>query len=167
MNTITKIGDCVFLVTSYPGDGGMGMNNRISNMRDNIFNKENPFTVPDGYFDHLEDRIMSGLPNDDRNKKRIIGLRHVWIAAASVLLLFAAIRFWPDLTAEQNMTESMIDDDTIYQWLYLTDKASLLAISVDADVEPLTEMDPQEIIRYLERDNDIISICSTLDDTQY
>ena len=45
--------------------------------------RENPFRVPEGYFDNLTDRVMSQLP-ERRQKSRLLPLRPWYYAAASI-----------------------------------------------------------------------------------
>ena len=40
---------------------------REENILKERFGKENPFKVPDGYFDHLTERIMDNLPDQARS----------------------------------------------------------------------------------------------------
>jgi hypothetical protein len=54
-------------------------------------NKENPFRVPEGYFDDLAVRIRNGIPTnkDAKQKHTLISLKPY--AAAAVLLIIALI----------------------------------------------------------------------------
>ena len=54
-------------------------------------NKENPFRVPDGYFDDLAERIRDGIPTikEVKQKHTLISLKPY--AAAAVLLVIALI----------------------------------------------------------------------------
>ena len=45
---------------------------REENILKERFGKENPFKVPDGYFDHLTERIMENLPEQE---VRVIDIR--------------------------------------------------------------------------------------------
>lgn len=69
---------------------------REENILKERFGKENPFKVPDGYFDHLTERIMEKLPEqeirviDIRSRQtlwRKLPLRKIAAAVAVVALL--------------------------------------------------------------------------------
>lgn len=55
------------------------------------FGKANPFRVPEGYFDNLEKRVMSNLPNVEVSKQTVAHKISLWkqlrpyLAAASFL----------------------------------------------------------------------------------
>ena len=66
------------------------------------FGKENPFKVPDGYFDHLTERIMENLPEqevrviDIRSRQTLwqkLSLRKI-AAAVAVAALLGGGTFW-------------------------------------------------------------------------
>ena len=55
------------------------------------FGRQNPFRVPEGYFDSLTERVMTQLPERDmtqqparKPKSRIVALRHWFYAAACI-----------------------------------------------------------------------------------
>ena len=69
---------------------------REENILKERFGKENPFKVPDGYFDHLTERIMENLPEqevrgiDIRSRQTLwqkMPLRKIAAAVAVVALL--------------------------------------------------------------------------------
>ena len=69
---------------------------REENILKERFGKENPFKVPDGYFDHLTERIMENLPEqeirviDIRSRQTLwqkLPLRKIAAAVAAVVLL--------------------------------------------------------------------------------
>ena len=69
---------------------------REENILKERFGKENPFKVPDGYFDHLTERIMENLPEqeirviDIRSRQTLwqkLPLRKIAAAVAVVALL--------------------------------------------------------------------------------
>ena len=136
-------------------------------MKKDIFeNKTCPFTVPDGYFDTLNERIMNRIQAEEGHpvvQGRIIrmSLYRKWIAAAAcILFIFAgAILYLTYPEKQLVIAETAIDDD-FYQWLYASDGATLLAKSLDIQIPEniitnntaLSEED-EAIIHFLERDN--------------
>lgn len=50
--------------------------------------KRNPFTVPDGYFEHLTERVMQQLPAGEAPKAKVLSIRRLFYAAACVASLF-------------------------------------------------------------------------------
>lgn len=73
--------------------------------------KRNPFLVPDGYFDHLAEQVMSSLPEQpvqqakEQPKAKTIGIRSIYyLAAAAVCALFVSVAVWksfPQSTSQQ------------------------------------------------------------------
>ena len=68
----------------------------------NDIKKENPFTVPDGYFDQLENDVMAQV----RHLQKLHHRRRIYtisVAAAAVVALLVAINVWifaPDNNAK-------------------------------------------------------------------
>lgn len=137
-------------------------------MKKNILdNNTNPFTVPDGYFDDLRERVMNRVRAEDNHpatdRRRIVAPNHYLtplVAAACLLLLFVAatlyIRYTPQ---KETVAETTVDED-FYRWLYASDRATLMAESLNIalpDNSPAAgEEDAEEdeaIIRFLEQDN--------------
>jgi len=48
---------------------------------------KNPFTTPEGYFEHLTDQVMKAIPEEQSPKARTIGWRPLLYAAALTGLL--------------------------------------------------------------------------------
>ena len=135
-------------------------------MKKDIFeNKAHPFTVPDGYFDTLHERIMSRI--EDENHLEVQGriirmpLYRKWIAAAAcILLIFAGATLYKTYPEKQPLLAEFAIDDDFYQWLYASDGATLMAESLDIQIPEnmitnrtaLSEED-EAIIQFLERDN--------------
>ncbi len=61
------------------------MENEEKYIRERV-GQENPFRVPEGYFDQLTQQVMNQLPERQR-KPRLLQLRTWYYAAASVVLL--------------------------------------------------------------------------------
>lgn len=48
---------------------------------DDKYKKKNPFTVPDGYFDNLTERLMKRVGEEEKAKKKSVMrfFRHLWV----------------------------------------------------------------------------------------
>ena len=137
------------------------------NMKKDIFeNKDHPFTVPDGYFDTLNERIINRIQaeeNDQKDQGRIIRMHpyRKWIAAAAcILFIFAGVTLYMNHQKKQLIIAEYAIDDDFYQWLYASDGATLMAKSLNIQmpenfVTAATGFSEEEdaIIQYLERDN--------------
>ena len=146
-------------------------------MKKDIFsNQANPFTVPDGYFDTLQERIMSRIEAEenaiDKKQLRIYPLiaHHYrkWIAAAACLLfIFTGATLYMRYSEPQFVIAESIPDEDFYQWLYASDETTLLAESLDIAMpegfmfgETGFSEEDAVIIAFLERDN--ISVAAIL-----
>lgn len=98
------------------------------------FGKKNPFTVPDGYFEQLTERVMSRLPEAsqapvaeqkaERGRPALIRRLRPWLAAACIAgaIVCTAVYLKPDVNttptgdelAEATYTDSYIDDAADY-----------------------------------------------------
>lgn len=75
---------------------------REENILKERFGKENPFKVPDGYFDHLTERIMENLPEQEVRVIDIRSRQTLWqklplrkiAAAVAVVVLLGGGSFW-------------------------------------------------------------------------
>ena len=77
------------------------------------FGKENPFRVPEGYFDQLTDRVMAQLPereqqaeqislSDRHPKSRLVALRPwLYAAACTVAVVVMGLTFYSHDVAEE------------------------------------------------------------------
>ena len=137
-------------------------------MKDNIFdNNANPFTVPDGYFDNLQERIMNRIgaeKNRAKNQGRIVRIHpYRWTlvaAAACVLFIFAGTTLYKAYTDKQAFVAETAIDEDFYRWFYASDEATLLAESLDVQIPEYFMTDETEyseedevIILFFERDN--------------
>lgn len=75
---------------------------REENILKERFGKQNPFKVPDGYFDHLTERIMENLPEQEVRVIDIRSRQMLWqklplrkiAAAVAVTALLGGGTFW-------------------------------------------------------------------------
>ena len=153
------------------------------NMKKDIFeNNACPFTVPDGYFDTLQERIMSRIEAEENAKVRgrIIRMplyRKLVAAAACILFIFAGATLFKTYSGKHSFvaeTEMVFDDD-FYQWFYASDRIALMAESLDIQMpESFMTVDSgfseedEAIIQFLERDNiHIAAILYSLDNETF
>ena len=152
------------------------------NMKRDIFeNNTCPFTVPDGYFDTLHERIMSRIQAENDHpevNQRIIGIplyRKLIAVAACILFIFAAATlYWTYPGKHLAVAESTPNDD-LFQWLYASDEATLMAESLDIQIPEnvmVEETDWTEeeeaIIYFLERDNiNVAAILYSIDNETF
>ena len=143
-------------------------------MKKDIFdNNSNPFTVPDGYFDSLQERIMNRIRTEENHTKserriiRMISFRKLVAAAACILFILTGAAIYVSHSSKQSSIAETVIDDDFFRWLYASDAATWLSESLDVIMpENFTgfEMDFSEedeaIINFLERDN--ISIAAIL-----
>ena len=136
------------------------------NIKKDIFeNNAHPFTVPDGYFDTLQERIMSRIHAEESTaiQKRIIRMTHfkaLVAAAACLLLIFTGAAIYIANTSLQATVTHLAIDEDFYRWFYATETVSQMAESLDihvpesimTDEEGFSDED-KEIIYFLERDN--------------
>ena len=84
------------------------------------FGKENPFRVPEGYFDQLTDRIMAQLPEREqqaeqislsqrRPKSRLVALRP-WLYAAACTIAVVVMGLTFHHTSESADEQSLVSN---------------------------------------------------------
>ena len=88
------------------------------------FGKENPFRVPEGYFDQLTDRVMAQLPereqkaeqislSDRHPKSRLVALRPwLYAAACTVAVVVMGLTFYSHDVAEEQPLASTSTTNT-------------------------------------------------------
>jgi hypothetical protein len=131
------------------------------------FDKSNPFSVPDGYFDGLQEKIMDDIRKDEQPVFRIKPY-YKYIAAAACVLLISTFGFlwW---TNQQSMPIAN-NEENMAQWMDVLDRTSLMAAILDIEMpeetlinEPSEEQE-REIIRFLEHENiTIVAIVHAMD----
>ena len=161
-------------------------------MNKDIFdNNACPFTVPEGYFDTLQKRIMCRIESEKNVEVRMNISQSVpfahhsslithhfrkWIAAAAcILLIFTGVTLYMTHTGKQSaVAETAIDED-FYRWFYASDGATLLAESLDIQIPEYFTMnetgysdEDEAIIRFLERDNiNVAAIVHSMNNESY
>ena len=146
-------------------------------MEKDIFeNNAHPFIVPDEYFDTLQGRIVNRIQTEENFgfdfvkgcAVRVLSSYQTLLAAAAcILFIFTGTALYMANTKQQHtVAESVIDDD-FYRWLYASDRATLLAESLDIHTpEDITATkndyfeEDEAIISFLERNN--ISVLAIL-----
>jgi len=116
--------------------------------------------IPEGYFDALEDRVMSKIKQEEvvepeGKVRRLINYRNLSVAAGLALLM-ALIPFLKDSTPDQTAAvefelESISENAA---QLYLAEEYDLESIVYDLDQEDITlseeeELSEEEILNYL------------------
>ena len=94
------------------------------------FGKENPFRVPEGYFDQLADRVMAQLPERDqqaeqvtlsnhRPKSRLVALRPwLYAAACTIAVVVMGVTFLShDSAEEQPLASTSTTTNTESQYI--------------------------------------------------
>jgi hypothetical protein len=147
-------------------------------MKKDIFdNNTNPFTVPDEYFDTLQQRITSRI-NTEENKTLYssfftLNFRRIVAVAACILLVFAAAAIYVMYADKQtSVAEITVVDDDFYQFLYTSDRTALLAETLDifmpahfANDKTCYSEEDEAIIRFLERENvNLMAILYSIND---
>ena len=140
-------------------------------MNKEIFdNKSNPFTVPQGYFDTLQERVMNRIRTEENQMKansriiRMTPLRTLLAAAACIALIFMSASMYVLLSDKQSFVSQTVIDDDFYRWLYASDDATWLAEALEMETPDDLEFEYNEedeaIIQFLERNN--ISVAAIL-----
>ena len=154
------------------------------NMKKDIFeNKACPFTIPEGYFDAFQKRIMSRIQAEEnrtefqRRTVRMYPYRKLMAAAACILFIFTSATLYVMHTNRQSVAVemTMAFDEEFYRWFYASDRVTQMAESLDI---PLPENfmthdsgfseEDEAIIAFLERDNiHVAAILYSIDDETF
>ena len=134
--------------------------------QDILENNNNPFTVPEGYFDTLQERIMNRIQDEGKHQKaarsifRTTTFRLLVAAAACILFVFLATTLYTKHSDNELLVAENTIDDDLYSWLYTSDEKTLLAESLNiimpdnfSGIEIGYFEEDEAIIRFLERDN--------------
>ena len=154
------------------------------NMKSDIFEKNDcPFTVPDGYFDTLQERIMSRIRTEENCREaqgrtiRMSLYRKMVAAAACVLFIFAGATLYMTYSEKQSIVaeiETVVDED-FYRWLYTSDRLTQMAETLDIlmpenflTCEAGFSEEDKAIIQFLERGNiNVAAILYSIDNEIY
>ena len=111
------------------------------------FGKENPFRVPEGYFDQLADRVMAQLPERDqqaeqvtlsnhRPKSRLVALRPwLYAAACTVAVVVMGLTFYShDVAEEQPLASTSTTNTTTNTESQYIDDAADYAMLDNAEI---------------------------------
>lgn len=92
----------------------------------NDSNKRMPYTVPDGFFEEMHERLMTSsrmLQPAPRSQST----RRFWMSAAAAVLLIAGVSFYalhqtektdaPLLADQQESVEAYMTDDALDEWI--------------------------------------------------
>jgi hypothetical protein len=146
--------------------------------KDILKNNANPFTVPDGYFDSLQKRIMSRVQAEENRTEakkgrtvRMNPYRTMVAAAACILFIFTGAVLYMTHTGEQAVVAETAVDEDFYQWFYASDRTALMAESLNINMpEDVTtgeagySEEDEAIIRFLECNNiNVVAIVHSLD----
>jgi len=128
-------------------------------MKKDIFdNNSNPFTVPDGYFDTLHERIMNRIKVEESKSSHINHyFRRMVAVAACVALICTAVTVYIMYDGKQPFVAETTVDEDFYQLLYTSDRTALLVeslnISMPVNFATYSTEEDEAIMRFLERDN--------------
>ncbi len=98
------------------------------NEEDYIRNKmgNNPFWVPEGYFEHLTPRIMSQLPENPVQQKPALikHLRPLLYAAACICVaVFSVTMYFNHKDSDKSLASTLQQQDTYYNDTYIDEVA--------------------------------------------
>ena len=151
--------------------------------RDIFENNECPFTVPEGYFDTMQERIMSRVRTEESRREvqgrtiRMPLYRKIVAAAACVLFIFASITLYMTNTGKLSVVaeiETTIDEE-FYQWFYASDGLTQIAESLDIlmpdnfmTAEAGFSEEDEAIIQFLERNSiNVAAILYSIDNETF
>ena len=77
--------------------------------------KQNPFRVPEGYFDNLTAQVMQNLPEQPKRRTKSVFMRPVFYAAASVCALLVAGATWMWQPAADGTTTDTVQAQAVDQ----------------------------------------------------
>jgi hypothetical protein len=109
------------------------------NKMNDTYEQRNPFSVPEGYFDSLEDRVMSRVREEERPRRtrltRVLRPFMGWAALLAIVVLAARWAFTGSIPYLENVevSETQLDADfnpTSEEILeYLTQEVDLAVLS--------------------------------------
>ena len=115
----------------------------------NKYRKKNPFTVPEGYFDTLEDQIINRIEKEKKPKKiNFVRMLKPYIGLAGIFVFALVVVNWilPHFIDNSKMLLKK-EEETVVN----SANEKEYEIELDADFNPARE----EIIEYLAQKGDI------------
>ena len=110
------------------------------------FGKRHPFTVPDGYFDNLAERVMQQIPTDAPRKRSLVKTLRPWLyAAACIVLLVGSIVFVSTYRTEESQQLKTANNNNSNEIVVASDNY------ID-DMADYTMVDNDDIYLYLAAD---------------
>ena len=111
------------------------------------YNRKNPFTVPDGYFETLDERIMSRVKEEARpSREKWLRVMRPYLGMAGVFVFAMLMLHWVLPNAFPSV-ERPAEDPVEAYWNSLVEEQG---IEFDDDFNPTEE----EIIEYLTQEMD-------------
>lgn len=99
----------------------------------------NPFTVPEGYFDHLADRVMQQLPAE--RKHTVVRSLRPWLyAAACIAILIVSVLFVSHQSNQPTQQQAAVNN---------TSKTETQSDNYIDDMADYAMVDNEEIYLYL------------------
>ena len=137
--------------------------------------KGKPFRTPDNYFDSIEDRVMGTIKQEAKKKtasgsgKIILLLKPVLGIAAGLALIYILASYPTKYSSSESIVKSEATDTTssdvmdAYSLnLSMIDDNSLAEAIIDAEIEPPTEMNKNEVLAYLSTEMTDLEIYSEM-----
>ena len=127
----------------------------------------NPFRVPDGYFDSLDDRIMKKIQAGGEKKSRSVNfvriLKPVLAVAASILLVYLVVntQFTKRNVPREfssSATNTAKDDSTAI--FSLIDESTLVNAIFSDDKSKSDQLNSDDMLAYLSSGLNEVQICS-------
>jgi hypothetical protein len=112
--------------------------------------KENPFTVPEGYFDNLTERVMEKLPEESTNRisfGKISNNKRFFHWCSAIAACTIAILCFRQITLEPNEANNMLLSNT--ENSYFDDMSYYDDEEYQNDVITYAMLDNQDIYNYL------------------
>jgi hypothetical protein len=131
----------------------------MSNKEENntLFNKENPFRVPENYFDTLSDRILDTISKSESTSIKpvyqINWIKQIAVAASIVGIIFVSYSGYKFFNKTENINNqeiAQIIDTTDAEYSFVDEDNIVEAITTEI---PVTEnLEGDDIISYLVED---------------
>lgn len=120
---------------------------RSDNILENPEFKKAPFSVPEGYFDTLQERVASRVATTGKTGGRKISIGRLWPVAAAACLAAAAIGFWRYTASGPLSHEATADQEYLMEYLNVSD-AQLADYGEAESQDTFTQDDIMEYLAY-------------------